>query len=468
MSWIADHLAPLMFAGMILFMLIGYPAAFSLAATGLFFGFLGIEFGLIRPDFLGNLTYQLFGIISNDLLLAIPFFTFMGAILERCGLAEDLLDSFGQLFGPIRGGMSYAVIFVGAVLGAITGTVAASVIAMGVISMTPMLKYGYSTRHTMGVIAASGTITQLIPPSLVLVVLADQLGRSVGDMYAGAIGPSLIQIALFCAWVAIVSIVRPQDVPALPPEARTLRGWPLLKRCMRGMIPSLGLIFLVLGTIFMGLATPTEAGAMGVVGAIALAFSYGTLTWSLLYQGMASTMRITAMVVYILIGARVFSLVFQGVGGKVWIEAMLTSLPGGQVGFLIFVNAFIFVIAFFLDFFEIAFIIIPMLAPAADKLGIDLVWFGVLICANIQTSFMHPPFGFALFYLRGIAPRSIKTSEIYWGAIPWIVTMVILVGIVIVFPQTVTYFIDSALTVDPSKVKIEIPMPDDLPPIEFK
>jgi tripartite ATP-independent transporter DctM subunit len=468
MSWISANLAPLMFAGMVLFMLIGYPAAFSLAATGLFFGFLGIEFGLIRPDFLGNLTYQLFGIISNDLLLAIPFFTFMGAILERCGLAEDLLDSIGQLFGPVRGGMSYAVIFVGAILGAITGTVAASVIAMGVISMTPMLKYGYSTRHTMGVIAASGTITQLIPPSLVLVVLADQLGRSVGDMYAGAIGPSLIQIALFCIWVAILGIIRPQDVPALPIEARTLRGWPLVRKCLRGIIPSLGLIFLVLGTIFMGLATPTEAGAMGVVGAIALAGFYGTLNWPLLYQGMASTMRITAMVVYILIGARVFSLVFQGVGGKVWIEDMLTTLPGGQLGFLIFVNLFIFVIAFFLDFFEIAFIIIPLLAPAADKLGIDLIWFGVLVCANIQTSFMHPPFGFALFYLRGIAPPSVKTSEIYWGAIPWVVLQVILVAIVILWPGSVTYWIDRSTNIDPSKVKIDIPMPDDLPPINFK
>ena len=467
MSWVAEHLAPLMFVGMILFMLIGYPAAFSLAATGLFFGFLGIEFGLIRPDFLGNLTYQLFGIISNDLLLAIPFFTFMGAILERCGLAEDLLDSFGQLFGPIRGGLSYAVIFVGAVLGAITGTVAASVIAMGVISMTPMLKYGYSVRHTMGVIAASGTITQLIPPSLVLVVLADQMGRSVGDMYAGALGPSILQVLLFCGWVLIVSVIWPETVPALPKEARTLQGWALWKRCMRGMIPSLGLIFLVLGTIFLGLATPTEAGAMGVIGALALAFSYGTLTWPLLYQGMASTMRITAMVVYILIGARVFSLVFQGVGGKVWIEDLLTSLPGGQLGFLLFANAFIFVIAFFLDFFEIAFIIIPMLAPAADKLGIDLIWFGVLICANIQTSFMHPPFGFALFYLRGIAPKSINTSDIYWGAIPWIGTMVILVGVVIFWPQSVTYFIDKSTTIDPSKVKIDIQLPDIAPPLNF-
>jgi tripartite ATP-independent transporter DctM subunit len=464
---IRDNMAPLMFGGMILFMLIGYPAAFSLAATGLFFGFIGIELGLIQPDFLGNLTYQLFGIVSNDLLLAIPFFTFMGAILERCGLAEDLLDSIGQLFGPARGGMSYAVIFVGAILGAITGTVAASVIAMGVIAMPAMMRQGYSTRHTMGVIAASGTITQLIPPSLVLVVLADQLGRSVGDMYAGAIGPSLIQVALFCIWVLIVSFVWPQDVPALPLEARTLRGWALWKKCLRGIIPSLGLIFLVLGTIFLGLATPTEAGAMGAVGALALAAFNRTLTWPLVYQGMSITMRITAMVVYILIGARTFSLVFQGVGGKDWIEHLLISLPGGQVGFLVFVNAFIFVIAFFLDFFEIAFIIIPLLTPAADKLGIDLIWFGVLICANIQTSFMHPPFGFALFYLRGIAPPSVKSSDIYWGAIPWVVLQVILVVIVIFWPGSVTYWLSRGTGVDPSKVQIDIPQPELPPPLDF-
>jgi tripartite ATP-independent transporter DctM subunit len=462
MNFIRDNLPPLMFGGMVLFMLIGYPAAFSLAATGLFFGFIGIEFGLIRPEFLGNLTFQLFGVISNDLLLAIPFFTLMGAILERCGLAEDLLDSIGQLFGPVRGGLSYAVIFVGAILGAITGTVAASVIAMGVISMQPMIKYGYSTRHTMGVIAASGTITQLIPPSLVLIVLADQLGRSVGDMYAGAIGPSIIQVALFCIWVLLVSIFRPQDVPALPLEARTLQGWALWVKCLRGIVPSIGLIFLVLGTIFLGLATPTEAGAMGVVGALALAALYGTLTWPLLYQGMATTMRITAMVVFILIGARVFSLVFQGVGGKVWIEELLTSLPGGQLGFLIFVNAFIFVVAFFLDFFEIAFIIIPLLAPVADKLGINLIWFGVLICANIQTSFMHPPFGFALFYLRGIAPPSIKTWDIYMGAIPWVFLQVILVAIVIFWPGSVTYWIDRSPQLDPTQQKFDIP---DLPPL---
>jgi tripartite ATP-independent transporter DctM subunit len=468
-AFIVQNMAPMMFAGLIIFMLIGYSAAFSLGACGLFFAFFGIEFGLIRPDFLGNLTFQLFAVVSNDLLLAIPFFTLMGAILERSGLAEDLLEGFGQLFGPIRGGLSYAVILVGAVLGAITGTVAASVIAMGIISLPVMLRYGYSVRHATGVIAASGTITQLIPPSLVLIVLADQLGRSVGDMYLGAIGPSILQVALFAGYVAILSIVRPQDVPALPPEARTLRGWALIWRCVRGMVPSIVLIFLVLGTIFLGLATPTEAGAMGVVGSILLAWANRRLTWSLLYQGMSTTMRITAMVVLILIGARVFSLVFQGVGGKVWIETMLTSLPGGVVGFLVFVNLFVFVIAFFLDFFEIAFIIIPLLAPAAEHLGINLIWFGVLLGANMQTSFMHPPFGFALFYLRSIAPSSVRTTEIYMGAIPWVILQVLLVLILIAFPQTVTFLLDAPTAVDPAMIEQQLKnLPGlDAPPMQL-
>jgi tripartite ATP-independent transporter DctM subunit len=319
----------------------------------------------------------------------------------------------------------------------------------------------------MGVIAASGTITQLIPPSLVLVVLADVLGKSVGDMYAGAIGPSIIQVGLFCIWVAIVAVIWPKDVPALPLEARTLNGWALWKKCLRGIIPSLGLIFLVLGTIFVGLATPTEAGALGAVGALILAAANRTLTWPLVYQGMSTTMRITAMVVYILIGARTFSLVFQGVGGKEWIEHLLISLPGGQIGFLVFANIFIFVIAFFLDFFEIAFIIIPLLAPVAAKLGIDLVWFGVLICANIQTSFMHPPFGFALFYLRGIAPPTVKSSDIYWGAVPWVMLQVILVVILIFWPQSVTYMIDSGTKAGSGKIEIELPPDLPPPPIEL-
>ncbi|MDY0873044.1 TRAP transporter large permease [Dongia rigui] len=452
-----DIMAPLMFGGLIVFMLFGFPVAFSLAAVGLFFGFIAIEHGYFAPVFMENLPLRLFGIMSNDLLLAIPFFTFMGAILERCGLAEDLLEGTGQLFGPVPGGLAYAVIIVGAILGAITGTVAASVIAMGMISLPIMMRYGYDKRLATGVIAASGTITQLIPPSLVLVILADQLGRSVGDMYKGAIGPSILQTLLFLLFIFVVSIVKPHKMPPLPKEARTLSGWPLIRRVLWGMVPSIALIFLVLGTIFLGLATPTEAGAMGAVGAIILAAMHRRLTWPLVREGMDTTMRITAMVVFILIGSNVFSLVFQGVDGGIWIEHMLTGLPGGPIGFLIVVNIFVFFLAFFLDFFEIAFIIVPLLAPVATSLGIDLIWFGVLLCVNMQTSFMHPPFGFALFYLRSIAPKDIKTSEIYWGALPWLGLQLLLVIIVIVWPQSVTYWLDAPLNVDLDKIQIDVP-----------
>jgi tripartite ATP-independent transporter DctM subunit len=452
-----DIMAPLMFGGLIVFMLFGFPVAFSLAAVGLFFGFIAIEHGYFAPVFMENLPLRLFGIMSNDLLLAIPFFTFMGAILERCGLAEDLLEGTGQLFGPVPGGLAYAVIIVGAILGAITGTVAASVIAMGMISLPIMMRYGYDKRLATGVIAASGTITQLIPPSLVLVILADQLGRSVGDMYKGAIGPSILQTLLFLLFIFVVSIVKPHKMPPLPKEARTLRGWPLIRRVLWGMVPSIALIFLVLGTIFLGYATPTEAGAMGAVGAIILAALHRRLTWPLVREGMDTTMRITAMVVFILIGSNVFSLVFQGVDGGIWIEHMLTGLPGGPIGFLIVVNIFVFFLAFFLDFFEIAFIVIPLLAPVASSLGIDLIWFGVLLCVNMQTSFMHPPFGFALFYLRSIASKDIKTTEIYWGALPWLGLQLLLVIIVIMWPQSVTYWLDAPVNVDLDKIQIDIP-----------
>ncbi len=454
-----DIMPPLMFGGLILFLLFGFPAAFSLAAVGLFFGFVSIEIGLFPEAYLFNLPLRVFNILSNDLLLAIPFFTLMGAILERCGLAEDLLEGTGQLFGKIPGGLAYAVIIVGAILGAITGTVAASVIAMGMISLPIMMRYGYDMRIATGVIAASGTITQVIPPSLVLIVLGDQLGQSVGDMYAGAIGPSLLQIALFMAFIAVVSIVAPQKVPPLPPEALVPRDWRLWWRVLRGMVPSVVLIFMVLGTIFMGLATPTEAGAMGVVGAILLAAINRSLSWTLVRQAMGNTTRITAMVIYILIGATVFSLVFQGVDGGIWIEHLLSYLPGGATGFLIFVNIFIFLLAFFLDFFEIAFIVIPLLAPVAKNLGIDLVWFGVLICINLQTSFMHPPFGFALFYLRGIAPKQVLTKDIYLGAIPWLCLQLLLVAIVIAWPESVTWFLDRGPVVDPASVVIDMPPP---------
>ena len=453
-------MAPLMFGGLIVFMLIGYPVAFSLAAVGLFFGGVAIDLGYFHPALLQALPERVFGIMSNDLLLAIPFFTFMGSILERCGLAEDLLEGAGQLFGPVRGGLAYAVILVGAILGAMTGTVAASVIAMGLICLPVMLRYGYDKRVATGVIAASGTIAQLIPPSLVLIVLADQLGRSVGDMYAGAIGPSIIQVLLFCAFIFAVSIARPTFVPALPREARTLKGWPLIRKCLWGMVPSLVLIFLVLGTILLGLATPTEGGAMGAVGALTLAALHRRLTYDLLSQGMATTMRITSMVIFILIGSSCFSLVFRGVDGDLWIEHLLTSLPGGIVGFLIVVNLFVFVLAFFLDFFEIAFIIIPLLGPVAQKLGIDLIWFGVLIGANLQTSFMHPPFGFALFYLRGVAPASVKSSQIYWGAVPWVGIQLVVCAVIIFFPGVVTNFVGRAHLRAPANFDIQMPPPE--------
>ena len=454
-----DVMPPLMFGGLVIFLLIGFPAAFSLAAVGLAFGFTSIAIGLFPEAWLFNLPLRVFNILSNDLLLAIPFFTLMGAILERCGLAEDLLEGTGQLFGKVPGGLAYAVILVGAILGAITGTVAASVIAMGMISLPVMMRYGYDMRIATGVIAASGTITQVIPPSLVLIVLGDQLGQSVGDMYAGAIGPSFLQLALFIGFIAVVSVVAPRKVPPLPPEALVPRDWRLWWRVLKGMVPSIVLIFMVLGTIFMGLATPTEAGAMGAVGALALAALNRRLSWALVQQAMSNTTRITAMVIYILIGATVFSLVFQGVDGGIWIEHLLSYVPGGSTGFLVFVNVFIFFLAFFLDFFEIAFIVIPLLAPVAKSLGIDLVWFGVLICINMQTSFMHPPFGFALFYLRGIAPKEVRTSDIYWGAIPWLFLQLVLVAIVIFWPESVTYFLDRGPKVDPSTVIIDVPAP---------
>jgi tripartite ATP-independent transporter DctM subunit len=523
-----EWMPPLMFAGLVVFMIIGYPVSFSLAAVGFFFGFMAIDFGYFTMPFMQAIPGRVFGsILSNELLLAIPFFTFMGAILEKCGLAEDMLESMGQLFGPIKGGLGYSTIIVGFILGAITGTVAAQVIAMALITLPVMLRYKYNMRYATGVLAASGTITQLVPPSLVLIVLADQLGRSVGDMYLGAWGPSLLQIALFALYTFYVSLVRPNDLPPVP---RTLFGMPLLIKCAWGIIPAGILIFLVLGTIMMGLATPTEAGAMGTIGAIVLAvvrnapltkfdkwffaagcaaagaglligmvafksipfqiaftIMFASIIWlcwrawqvkdlrELIVQAFQATMRITAMVAFILVGATCFSITFQGVNGGPWVEHLLTGLPGGVWGFLIVVNLFVFFLAFFLDFFEIAFIIVPMLSPVAQKIlepvvGADaaLIWFGVMLCVNVQTSFMHPPFGFALFYLRSVAPKEVKSSDIYWGSIPWVVLQLIMVVLVIAFPKTVTFFLDKPHGIDPSKVKIEIQAPpseDSAPPV---
>src|SRR5882762_10294984 len=367
-AFIVANMAPIMFASLVVVLLLGYPAAFALAFNGLLWGVIGISLGLFQPTFFQALPERIFGVMSNETLLAIPFFTFMGLILERSGMAEELLDTVGQLFGPIRGGLAYAVIFVGALLAATTGVVAASVIAMGLISLPIMLRYGYDRRLATGVIAASGTLAQIIPPSLVLIVLADQLGKSVGDMYAGAIFPGLVLTALYAIYVFGVTMLRPNSAPALPPEARKLRGVKLLVRVLLVLIPPLALIFLVLGTIFLGWATPTEGGAMGATGALALALINRRLSWALLRQAMNSTAKLTSFVVFILVGSTVFSLTFRGVNGDLWVEHLLTSLPGGQVGFLIVVNVLTFLLAFFLDFFELAFIIVPLLGPVADKL----------------------------------------------------------------------------------------------------
>ena len=528
-DFLMANMAPIMFGCLIIFLLFGYAVAFSLAACGLFFGLVGIELGMIRPEFIQSLPLRMFGIMQNDTLLAIPFFTFMGLILERSGMAEDLLDTIGQLFGPIRGGLAYAVIFVGAMLAATTGVVAASVISMGLISLPIMLRYGYDRRVAGGVIAASGTLAQIIPPSLVLIIMADQLGKSVGDLYKGAFIPGFTLTGLYVGYVLIVSLWRPQWVPALPAEARTIReddgtaglrslgflvvlsvalavvfaksrpanvptdelivtsmcvgvGVAFLlsvvnkltklgllsrmaERVTFVLIPPLALIFLVLGTIFLGIATPTEGGAMGATGALVMAIARGRLDLKLLRQAMDSTMKLSCFVLFILIGSTVFSLSFQGVDGPKWVEHLLTGLPGGQLGFLIVVNILIFVLAFFLDFFELSFIVIPLIGPVADKLGIDLVWFGVLLAVNMQTSFMHPPFGFALFYLRSVAPvddykdkitgkqvARVTTGQIYWGAVPFVVIQVIMVGLVIAFPGLVSSGLVKEETIDADKV----------------
>jgi len=535
-EFLIANMAPIMFGTLIMFLLSGFPVAFSLAANGLLFGLVGIEVGLLKPELLQALPNRLFGIMANDTLLAIPFFTFMGLILERSGMAEDLLDTIGQLFGPLRGGIAYAVIFVGALLAATTGVVAASVISMGLISLPVMLRYGYDKRIASGVIAASGTLAQIIPPSLVLIVMADQLGRSVGDMYQAAFIPGFFLTALYALFILFISIAKPNALPALPPEARNLRedngssGVPSLlvllsigvaiawifgkfhlaantklatdeiavysgvvgvvityamalvnKKLSLGLfsrmaekvvlvlVPPLALIFLVLGTIFVGIATPTEGGGMGALGAMILAFLNRRLSGDLLKQAMNSTSRLACFVLFILIGSSVFSLVFRGVNGDLWVEHLLTSLPGGNAGFLIVVNILFFVLAFFLDFFELAFILVPLVGPVADKMGIDLIWFGVLLSVNMQTSFMHPPFGFALFFLRSVAPKEVKTTDIYWGAVPFVLIQLVTVALIIAFPKMIS--VDSKTDMkEQIELNVEMPGSDldsDSPKLEF-
>jgi tripartite ATP-independent transporter DctM subunit len=431
-----------MFGVAFLLIFSGYPVAFALGGTALIFAAIGVSLDIFQWTLMYAFPERIFGIMSNYVLLAVPFFIFMGTMLEKSKLAEDLLITIGALFGGLRGGLALAVVFVGALLAAATGVVGASVVAMGLISLPVMNRYGYAPWLSTGVIAASGTLGQIIPPSVVLIVLADQLGVSVGDLFVGALIPGIMLASMFALFVLVVAWLNPEAAPALPPEERTQQGWALVRRVMFVMMPPLALILLVLGSIFFGVATPTEAGALGAVGAMGLAAINRRLNLTALRGAMGETTRLTSMVMFLLIGSTAFALVFRGLYGDIWIEDLLTNLPGGKVGLLIVANLSIFVLGFFIDFFEIAFIILPLLVPAAQVLGIDLVWFGVMIAMNLQTSFLTPPFGFSLFYLRGVTPPEIPTTAIYKGAVPFILIQGLALGLVIAFPELVTWFID--------------------------
>ncbi len=440
-----DWLGPLMFVGALLLIFSGYPVAFSLGGTALIFAAIGVELGFFDWHLLFAMPDRIFDVMSNTLLLAVPYFIFMGTMLEKSRLAEDLLQTIGLLFGRMRGGLAIAVVFVGALLAAATGVVGASVVAMGVISLPVMIRYGYSNELSAGVITASGTLGQIIPPSIVLIVLADQLsvaGRvSVGDLFLASLLPGLLLAGLYMLYAAAVAVFKPAAAPALPREERDIPGGELARRVLLVMLPPLLLIVVVLGSILAGIATPTEAGALGALGAILLAWMNRRLRFEALRGAMKDTAILTAMVMILLVGARAFSLVFIGLDGDLWIEELLTNLPGGVIGLLIVTNLVIFVLGFFIDFFEIAFIIVPLLAPAAALLGVDLVWFGVMIAMNLQTSFLTPPFGFALFYLRGVAPPQVTTAQIYRGAVPFITIQAVGLLVIILFPDVVTWLL---------------------------
>ncbi|QSJ18403.1 TRAP transporter large permease subunit [Nostoc sp. UHCC 0702] len=434
-----EWLGPLMFAGALVLLSLGYPVAFSLGGVAIAFGILGISLGVFDPIFLTAMPQRIFGIMANYTLLAIPYFIFMGSMLEKSGIAERLLETMGILLGRLRGGLALAVVLVGAMLAATTGVVAATVVAMGLISLPIMLRYGYNKELATGVIAASGTLGQIIPPSVVLVVLGDQLGVSVGDLFLGSVIPGLMMAGAFALHVLIVAFLKPDAAPALPAEVREIGGKALGKRVIQVMLPPLILILLVLGSIFFGVATPTEAGAVGCGGAIALAAANGQLTLESLRQVCDTTLRISSMVIFILFGSTAFSLVFRGLNGDRFMLDVLSNLPGGQAGFLFVSMGVVFFLGFFIDFFEIAFIVVPLFVPVAQTLGIDLVWYGVVLGANLQTSFLTPPFGFALFYLRGVAPAEVTTADIYRGAIPFILLQLLVLVLIIVFPGIVSF-----------------------------
>jgi len=433
-----DWLGPTMFLGALVILGIGYPVAFSLGATAIVFGIIGVSLGIFDPIIIRAMPSRIFNVMSNYTLLAIPYFIFLGSMLEKSGLAEDLLDTMGILFGPIRGGLAISVVVVGALLAATTGVVAATVVAMGLISLPIMLRYGYNKELACGVICAAGTLGQIIPPSVVLVVLGDQIGVSVGRLFLGSLIPGLLLTAALAFYCWVVALLKPEMAPALPLSVRSISGAALAKRVFQVMIPPLLLIVAVLGSIFFGISTATEAGAVGALGATLLAAANRRLTWKNFIAVCDATMRATTMVIFILIGSTAFALVFRALSGDKFVFDLMANLPGGDRGFLIVSMLIVFFLGFFIDFFEICFIVIPLFVPVAKALGFDqnnLIWFGVLLGANLQTSFLTPPFGFALFYLRGVAPAGVTTGDIYRGVIPFIAIQLMIVVILIFFPQ---------------------------------
>ena len=543
-AFLIAYIAPIMFGSLLLFLLTGFPVAFALASAGMVFGWIGVELGLVPAVFFNALPLRLYGIMANDVLLAIPFFTLMGLILERSRMAEDLLETIGQVFGRMRAGLAIAVVLVGAMLAATTGVVAASVISMGLISLPIMMRYGYNRPLASGVIMASGTLAQIIPPSIVLIVIADQLGQSVGDMYKASFIPAFALVGIYIVCMLALAVFKPKWVPALPPEALTYHEsngntghrslgfltalsvfvgsqvfafYDKLKPMLGGeagfksptdekvvmtlmvgslfawlvavidkfakagllsklaqqvtfvLIPPLLLVFLVLGTIFLGIATPTEGGAMGAAGAMLMAMLRKRLPMKLLSQAVDSSARLSVFVLFVLIGSTIFALTFQAIDGPAWVKALFAALPGGQIGFLLFVNALIFLLGCFLDFFEIAFILLPLLLPVLKEMDINLIWFGVMVAMNLQTSFLTPPFGFALFYLRSVAPKSeyvdritrvkipaLQTGDIYKGAIAFVALQLIMVAAILYKPEIVTYGLGEVKVLDVKGVDMNI------------
>ncbi len=453
----ADLLAPIMLTSLVVVLIAGFPVAFTLAAVAGLFGMAGILTGHFNPVFLLNMPLRLLGTFYNDNLLAIPLLVFMGMILERTGIAEDMLVALNRLFGRLPGGLAYTTVIVGAVLSAITGFVSASVMAIGLIAVPVMLRAGYDHRLAAGVVAASGTLAQILPPSLVLIVLAEQLEVPLLEIYRGALLPSALLIALYCAYVFGVTWRTPGLAPAVargPASAGLAQA--VWINATAALAP-LGVVLAVLGSIYFGVVTPAEGGAVGVTAALLLGLAKRRLTGRSLREAMDAAGILCSGVIFLLLGASFFTLVFRGLDGQEWVEALFRHIPAGQLGFLLFVNVAVFVLAFFLDFFEIAFIVLPLIAPVARATGIDMVWLTVLLAVNLQTSFMHPPFGIALYNLRSVAPPSITTAQIYWGAVPFLALQILMVVILMAFPGLVATTPKAILDLDNVEMNFQAP-----------